>query len=522
MPTDNWAPRAILSVHNKQSLVELARGLEGLGWELLSTGGTQRELEAGGVQVRPISSITQFPEILDGRVKTLHPAVHGGLLARRDQPSHLAQLAEHGIGLIDMVVVNLYPFVETVAQAGVSLEEALENIDIGGPTLLRAAAKNFPHVIPVVDPFDYPYILEKLRAGGVSLETRRYLAQKAFQHTASYDTAIAQFLLEKEDRFPQHLTMALRKLYPLRYGENPHQEAAFYVDEFEAETERKGVASASLLAGPELSFNNICDLDAALTIVSDFSAPSVVIIKHGNPCGLASARELEEAYRRAYDGDPVSAFGGVIGANREIDLATAQEIKPSHYDAIVAPSFQEEALALLRSKRDLRIVTARVAAEVPSQGKPSQLDYRRVAGGFLVQTPDQIAKDEVDLQVVTERGPTLEELTDLLFAWRAVRHVKSNGIVIAKRLAVLGIGAGQPNRAVSVEIALKRAAEKAVGSVLASDGFFPFPDGVEMAARGGIKAIIQPGGSIRDDQVIKTANRHRVAMVFTGTRHFKH
>lgn len=514
--------RAILSVYDKRGLVDLAQGLQGLGWELFSTGGTHRELERASIMVSPISLLTSFPEIMEGRVKTLHPAVHGGILARRDKPSDLEELARHGIGLIDMVVVNLYPFVQTMKRQGVSLEEALENIDIGGPTMLRAAAKNFPHVIPVADPFDYPFVLEKLRSGEVGLDTRRYLAQKAFQHTASYDTAIAQFLREEEDRFPQHLTMALRKLLPLRYGENPHQEAALYVDEFELESERRGVASAVLLAGPELSFNNIYDLDAALNIVYDHSAPAVVIIKHGNPCGLACCSGLAEAYGRAYEGDPISAFGGVVGLNREVDLATAQQIGASHYDAIVAPGFQEEALEVLKAKRGLRIVAARGTGDAPLAGSPSQLDYRRVSGGFLAQTPDRVPQDEVDLRVVTERGPTLEELTDLLFAWRAVKHVKSNGIVLARRQAVLGIGAGQPNRAVSVEIALKRAAEKAVGCVLASDGFFPFPDGVELAARGGVRAIIQPGGSVRDEQIIKAANRHRMAMVFTGRRHFKH
>ena len=514
--------RAILSVYDKRDLSDFAGGLVEMGWEVYSTGGTLRALEGAGIAVRSISLLTSFPEIMVGRVKTLHPAVHGGILARRDHPSDLEELARHSISPIDMVVVNLYPFVQTIRQEGVSLEEALENIDIGGPTMLRAAAKNFPHVIPVMDPFDYPHVLEKLRSGEVSLEMRRYLAQKAFQHTSSYDTAIAQYLLEKEDLFPQHLTIALHKLYPLRYGENPHQEAGFYVDEFELESERRGVASAVLLAGPELSFNNITDMDAALSIVSEYPTPAVAVIKHGNPCGLAVSPNLGEAYRHAYEGDPVSAFGGVVGSNREVDLATAQEISASHYDAVVAPGFQEEALELLKTKRGLRIVMARGTANAPLAGSPSQLDYRRVSGGFLAQTPDRLPQDEVDLRVVTERGPALDELTDLLFAWRAVKHVKSNAIVLAKRVAVLGIGAGQPNRAVSVEIALKKAGEKAVGCVLASDAFFPFPDGVDLAARGGVRAIIQPGGSVRDEQIIKVANRHHMAMVFTGRRHFRH
>ncbi|MDO8689474.1 MAG: bifunctional phosphoribosylaminoimidazolecarboxamide formyltransferase/IMP cyclohydrolase [Dehalococcoidia bacterium] len=514
--------RAILSVYDKRGIVDLARGLLELGCEIFSTGGTQRELEKAGVAVRSISVLTSFPEIMDGRVKTLHPSVHGGILARRENPSDMEELARHGIGLIDLVAVNLYPFVQAIRRADVGLDEALENIDIGGPTMLRAAAKNFPYVIPVVDPFDYPAVVEKLKGGEVSLDARRYLAQKAFQHTATYDTAVAQYLLEEGNLFPQHLTIALKKQFPLKYGENPHQEASFYVDEFEEESERKGVASLTLLAGPELSFNNIADLDAAINIASDYSAPTVTIIKHGNPCGLACASDLAEAYRHAFDGDPVSAFGGVIGLNREVDLATANEILSSHYDAVVAPSFQEEALEALKSKKGLRIISAVGTGDALLASSPAQLDFRRVAGGLLAQTPDRVAQDEVDLRVMTERGPTLDELTDLLFAWRAARHVKSNGIVVAKRQAILGIGAGQPNRAISVEIALKRAAEKAVGSVLASDAFFPFPDGVEIAARGGIKAIIQPGGSVRDEQVIKAANRHHVAMVFTGRRHFRH
>ncbi len=514
--------RAILSVYDKRGVVDFARGLVELGCEIFSTGGTQREIEKAGVPVRSISALTSFPEIMDGRVKTLHPSVYGGVLARRKNPSDLEELARHGIGLIDVVAVNLYPFVQTIRRADIGLDEALENIDIGGPTMLRAAAKNFPDVIPVVDPFDYPNVVEKLKGGAVSLDARRYLAQKAFQHTATYDTAIAQFLLEEGNLFPQHLTVALKKRLQLKYGENPHQEAAFYVDEFEEESERTGVASSILLSGPELSFNNIADLDAAINIASDYSTPTVTIIKHGNPCGLASATDLAEAYRHAFDGDPVSAFGGVIGLNREVDLATANEILSSHYDAVVAPGFLEEALEALKTKKGLRIIAAVCTGEGLTANSPAQLDFRRVAGGLLAQTPDRVAQDEVDLRVMTERGPTLDELTDLLFAWRAVRHVKSNAIVVAKRQAILGIGAGQPNRAISVEIALKRAAEKAVGSVLASDAFFPFPDGVEIAARGGIKAIIQPGGSLRDEQVIKAANRHHIAMVFTGRRHFRH
>ncbi len=514
--------RAILSVYDKRGVVELGKGLEELGCEIFSTGGTQKELEKAGVKVQSISVLTSFPEIMDGRVKTLHPAVHGGILARRNKPQDMEQLSQHSIGLIDIVVVNLYPFVDTIEREGITLDEALENIDIGGPTMLRAAAKNFPHVIPVVDPFDYPHVVEKLRAGEVEVDTRRYLAQKAFQHTATYDTAIAQYLLEDGELFPQHLTLALRKLVPLKYGENPHQDAAFYVNEFDSDSVRTGVASAVLVAGPELSFNNIADLDAAINIVSDYPTPTVTIIKHGNPCGLACASDLAEAYRHAFEGDPVSAFGGVIGLNRDVDMTAASEIMASHFDAIIAPGFHDDALEALRTKKGLRIISARLTGEANNPKSPSELEFRQVNGGILAQTPDRIAQDEIDLKVMTDRAPTLDELTDLLFAWRAVRHVKSNGIVLARHQSILGIGAGQPNRAVSVEIALKRAEGKAVGSVLGSDAFFPFPDGVEAAARGGVTAIIQPGGSIRDELIIKAANRHHIAMVFTGRRHFKH
>lgn len=514
--------RAILSVYDKRGLADFASGLQQLGWELFSTGGTLRELLKADVSARSISDLTSFPEIMDGRVKTLHPAVHGGILARRNKPADMEELARQNIGLIDMVVVNLYPFVETVKKKDVDLDEALENIDIGGPTMLRAAAKNFPYVVPLVDPADYAGVLDDLRSGEVGIGTRRYLAQKAFQHTATYDTAVAHYLLEEGVHFPGNLTIALKKLFALRYGENPHQDGAFYVDAFTADSERKGVASATLLAGPELSYNNIADLDAAINIVFDHVPPAVAIIKHGNPCGIASSPDLIDSYRRAFEGDPVSAFGGVIGVNREVDLATAQEIMTSHYDAIVAPGFQDAALEALTTKKSMRIVMARGSVDTPAGGSPTEMDYRRVTGGFLAQTPDRVPQDEIDLQVVTDRGPTLEELTDLLFAWRVVRHVRSNAIVLARKQAMVGMGAGQPNRAISVKIAVERAGEKSVGSALASDAFFPFPDGVELAALKGVTAIIQPGGSIRDEQIIKMANRHHMAMVFTGKRHFKH
>ena len=506
--------RAILSVWDKTGLVDFARGLSERGIEIFSTGGTKMALQDAGVPTHSVEELTNFPEILDGRVKTLHPAVHGGILARRDIKSHMEQLAKRGMVPIDLVAVNLYPFVQTVAKKGVTLEEALENIDIGGPTMIRSAAKNFKHVLVVVDPEDYDLVLEKLRSGEVDIPERAKLAQKAFQHVATYDTAISSYLRPKEEKFPQEMTIALKKLQGLTYGENPHQQAAFYREEVIGEGE-PGIAGATQISGKPLSYNNILDIDGALRTACDFSAPTIAVIKHTNPCGLASHGDLAEAYRRALAGDPVSAFGGIVASNTKIDLATAQEISKTHFDAIVAPDYDEDALSLLKRKRDLRILSAVV------KGAPTTLDFRRVSGGFLAQTSDSTAED-VTLRPVTERQPTPEETRDLLFAWRAVKHVKSNAIVLAKDLALLGMGAGQPSRVDSVEIALKKAGDRARGSVLASDAFFLFPDGVELAAKGGITAIIQPGGSVRDEEAIRVANEHHIAMVFTGMRHFKH
>jgi phosphoribosylaminoimidazolecarboxamide formyltransferase/IMP cyclohydrolase len=509
--------RAIISVSDKSGVVDFARGLKELGIEIFSTGGTKKSLEAAGVKIHSISELTGFPEILDGRVKTLHPAVHGGILARRDLPQHLSQLTQHRIELIDMVVVNLYPFVETVTRAGVSLDEALENIDIGGPSMIRSAAKNFPSVLVVVDPRDYDAILQKLRRGNIDLGYRKSLAQKAFQHVALYDTAIAQYL--NEEVFPEEMTIALKKARSLRYGENPHQQAAFYIEQ-NVRQKPDGLASLEQLGGPEISFNNLLDLDAALNLLTDFSAPTIAIIKHNNSCGLASQNDLAEAYRRALAGDPVAAFGGVVASNRIINLATAQEIDKTHYDIIVAPGYRKEALELLRRKESLRL--AKVAPYHRSSPSESHLDFRRVRGGLLAQTPDTLAKPELKPRVVTKRRPSAAELSDLLFAWKAVKGLKSNAIVIAKDKTLLGMGAGQPSRVVSVELALKRAGNRAKGSVLASDAFFPFADGPELAIKHGITAIIQPGGSVRDKEVIELANKYNVAMVFTGVRHFRH
>ena len=513
--------RAILSVSDKAGLVDFARGLEELGFELFSTGGTKKALTEAGISVRSVSDLTGFPEILDGRVKTLHPAVHGGILARRNLTAHVAELEQNKMGFIDLVAVNLYPFRATVAKPEVSLDEALENIDIGGPTMIRAAAKNFPDVLVVVDPADYESLLEQLRRGEVRGEERKKLAQKAFQHVAAYDTAIAQYLRRGEEGFADEVTIALRKRYDLRYGENPHQEAVFYVEEVAGESV-SGISSAKQLWGKELSFNNILDSDAAWSAASDFEAPAVSVIKHTNPCGLASHQNLAEAYRRALSGDTVSAFGGIVALNRPVDFATAQEIAKTFYEVIIAPDYEEKALDLLKQKRDLRILT--MGSQVSGSGKEalSALDFRRVSGGLLVQTSDSLPESALSLRTVTEREPTEEELKDLLFAWKAVKHVKSNAIVLVKDSMILGMGAGQPNRVTSVKIALEKAGERSQGSVVGSDAFFPFPDGVELAAKGGATAIIQPGGSVRDEEVIATANKYKVAMVFTGVRHFRH
>ena len=508
--------RAIISVSNKSGVVDFARGLKELDIEIFSTGGTKKSLEAAGVKIHSVSELTGFPEILDGRVKTLHPAVHGGILARRDLPQHLSQLRQNGIELIDMVVINLYPFVETVTKAEVSLDEALENIDIGGPSMIRSAAKNFASVLVVVDPGDYAAILRKLRHGNTDLRYRKRLAQKAFQHVALYDTAIAQYL--NEEILPGEMTIALGKARSLRYGENPHQKAAFYIEQ-NVKQRPDGLSSLEQLGGPEISFNNLLDLDAALNVLADFSGPAIAIIKHNNSCGLASHNDLAEAYRRALTGDPVAAFGGIVASNRVINLAAAKEIDKSHYDAIVAPGYQKKALELLRRKESLRL--AKIAPYRPSSVK-SQLDFRRVRGGFLAQTPDTLTKPELRPRVVSKRQPSEAELSDLLFAWKAVKGVKSNAVVIAKDQTLLGMGAGQPSRVVSVELALKKAGNRAKGSVLASDAFFPFPDGPELAIKHGVTAIIQPGGSVRDKEVIALANRYNVAMLFTGIRHFRH
>jgi phosphoribosylaminoimidazolecarboxamide formyltransferase/IMP cyclohydrolase len=512
--------RAIISVSDKSGVTDFTRRLVKMGWEIFSTGGTKKALTDAGLSVHGISDITGFPEILDGRVKTLHPMVHGGLLARRDLPSHIEELRKNNITPIDMVVVNLYPFVQTVSKPGVSLTEALENIDIGGPTMIRAAAKNFPSVLVVVDPADYDTLADKLAGAGLGLIERKRLAQKAFQHVAIYDTAISRYLRLDNDDFPQEMTIALKKRYDLRYGENPHQKAAFYAEE-SVVPQNMGITRAKQLWGKELSFNNILDASSAWSTASDFTETTVVIVKHTNSCGLASHPDMDEAYRRAFSGDPVSAYGGIVACNRPIDLKMAQEMAPTFYEIVVAPGYEDDALEKLKEKKNLRILLVEAPADCAAQPR-AYTDYRRVPGGMLVQDGDTINEDNLTMKAVTQRAPTAVELEDLKFAWRAVKHIKSNAIVLAKDKTLLGMGAGQPNRVVSVFLAKEKAGPNARGSVMASDAMFPFPDSVEQAAEAGVTAIIQPGGSVRDEESIKAADKHGIAMVFTGIRHFLH
>ena len=511
--------KALLSVFDKTGIEHFGKSLADAGYELISTGGTHRSLADAGVPVTQVSDVTGSPEILDGRVKTLHPVIHGGLLARRDSPAHMAELEQHRIGAIDVVVVNLYPFVETISKPDVTLNDALENIDIGGPTMLRAAAKNFPSVAVVVDPSDYGWVAEAVSGPGLDAPQRRALAAKAFQHVAVYDAAVAGYLSSdptSEDEMPQQVTIGLTRVSSLRYGENPHQRGALYVP---ASGGQGGLARARQLHGRELSFNNLMDADAAWRAVNDYGDPSACVIKHANPCGLASRDDVAEAYELAYEGDPVSAFGGIVGFNRSVTAAAARAMDPVFYEVIVAPGYDDDALEILRRKRNLRILT--VDPVVSSPGS-AHYDIRPLSGGVLAQTPDVIDEHPDAWTTATERAPTPAELADLAFAWKAVKHIKSNAIAFVKDRTLVGMGAGQPNRVVSVHLSQRAAGDKAAGCVLASDAFFPFPDNIELAADAGITAIVQPGGSIRDDEVIAAANQANIAMVFTGIRHFRH
>jgi phosphoribosylaminoimidazolecarboxamide formyltransferase/IMP cyclohydrolase len=519
--------RALLSVSDKKGLIDLARALAGLGVELISTGGTRKALADAGLTVRDIADVTGFPEMLDGRVKTLHPRVHGGILAIRDNPQHVATAQQHGIGLIDLVVCNLYPFEQTVARPGSSHEEIVENIDIGGPSMVRSAAKNYHDVAILTDPAQYPAILDELRTSGgaLTLATRERLAAAAFARTAAYDRAISAYFAGRTgaEEWPAVLDLRFERRLSLRYGENPHQHAAFYA---EPGCRHACVGTAEQLHGKELSYNNLLDLDSGFNLVREFDAPAAVVIKHNNPCGAAVGATLVDAFQKAYEGDPLSAYGGVLGFNREVDEATAMQItEPNRFiECVIAPSYSEAAFRLLTTrpswKKNVRLL--RTGPISPDAAKARSLDFRRVDGGLLVQTRDVEADDFAQAKAVTKRAPTEAEMADLRFAWRVCKHVKSNAIVLAKGGAIAGVGAGQMSRVDSVHIAARKAGERVRGAVLASDAFFPFRDNVDEAARAGVSAIVQPGGSMRDQDSIQACDEHGLAMVFTGVRHFRH
>jgi phosphoribosylaminoimidazolecarboxamide formyltransferase/IMP cyclohydrolase len=528
--------RALLSVSDKTGIIEFARELRGFGVELISTGGTAKALREAGIEVRDVSDVTGFPEMMDGRIKTLHPRIHGGLLALRDNAEHIEAMREHGIEPIDMVVINLYPFEQTIAREGVTLDEAIEQIDIGGPAMIRSAAKNFKDVAIVVSPESYTGLIEEIeRTGGaLSLNTRSILAWQAFRRTAGYDVRVYNYIARKvapesfermlneecvevraKDLVPTSLSSALElylyKISDLRYGENPHQSAALYDTDGSG-----GVAPAELLSGKEMSFNNYVDADAAWQLVCDFDETTCAIIKHMNPAGVGTSATVEEAYRRALATDPVSAFGGIVAFNRTVDEAAARAVTEIFTEVVIAPDYDEAALEVLRTKKNLRVLRA---------GEPQRaegLEYKTITGGMLVQTRDTHHLKRDDLKVVTKRAPTDEEIRALLFAWTVCKHTKSNAIVYARDGQTVGIGAGQMSRVDSVKLGAMRAQLPIAGSVLASDAFFPFRDGIDEAARHGITAIIQPGGSVRDEEVIAAADEYNLAMVFTGVRHFKH
>ena len=510
--------RALISVSDKTGVVEFARELEQLGVQVISTGGTHKKLEEAGIDVTGISDVTGFPECLDGRVKTLHPAVHGGILARRDVPEHMQQLKDLNIETIDIVAINLYPFKETIMKPDVTLADAIENIDIGGPTMLRSAAKNHKDVAVVCDPADYAIVAEELRANGeVSYKTKYRLALKVFEHTAAYDAMISQYLREQIDAtLPDNVTLTFEKLQDLRYGENPHQNATYYK---EIRPFRGSLATAKQLHGKELSFNNINDANGALMTLKEFTEPTVVASKHANPCGVGCGETLHEAYVRAHDCDPTSIFGGIVACNREVDKATAEEMSKIFLEIVLAPSFSDEALEILTQKKNIRLMTIEGIEEPVPAG---QYDMKKESGGLLIQDMDLSLYDEDALKVVTEKAPTDKEMADMKMAMKVVKHIKSNGIVYVKDGATVGIGPGQTNRIWAAQNAIRQAESSLEGAVMASDAFFPFSDCVEAAAAAGITAIIQPGGSIRDQESIDKANELGIAMVFSGQRHFKH
>lgn len=508
--------RALISVSDKSGVLEFAKELVALGYEVLSTGGTKKHLQDNGVPVTSVDEVTKFPEILGGRVKTLNPMIHGGLLAKYDDAEHQAQMKEHGIEPIEIVCVNLYPFVETISKPDVTFEDAIENIDIGGPTMLRSAAKNQQYVTVIVDANDYEGVLAELKdAGQTTLQTRRRLAAKVFRHTAAYDSYISNYLsAELGEEFPEQMTLTYELKQTLRYGENPHQKAAFYQKRLASDF---SVAYAEQLHGKELSYNNIQDANAALQIIKEFKQPAAVAVKHMNPCGVGTGETIAEAFNKAYEADATSIFGGIVALNREVDAKTAEQLASIFLEIIIAPSFSKEAIELLTVKKNIRLLT--ISSDQHTQDAFNTVS---VEGGLLVQEPDRYGFDEADIQVVTDRQPTEEEWAAMRLGWSVVKHVKSNAIVITDEQMTLGIGAGQMNRVGSAKIALEQAGEKAAGAALASDAFFPMPDTVEAAIEAGITAIIHPGGSKRDQESIDAANKAGITMVLTGVRHFKH
>lgn len=508
--------RALISVSDKTGVIDFAKGLRAAGIEIISTGGTKTALEEAGIETISIDEVTGFPEMMDGRVKTLHPKIHGGLLGRRDSESHMEAMEKEAIQPIDIVCVNLYPFKETILKPETTEADAIENIDIGGPSMLRSAAKNHAFVTAIVDPVDYAIVLAEIQQEGhTSLETRRKLAAKVFRHTAAYDALIGQYLTEAVgEKDPENLTLTYTRKQDLRYGENSHQEAAFYQA---ALPSSYSIASAEQLHGKELSFNNIRDADAALRIMREFTEPTVVALKHMNPCGIGSGETIFSAWEAAYAADPVSIFGGIIVLNREVDLVSAQAMTQLFLEIIIAPSYSEEALAVLKTKKNLRLLQVDF-----SNVEGNANEMVSVLGGLLVQQDDRAMEEPESWTVVTDRQPTKEEQAAMAFAWKAVKHVKSNAIVVANQQQTLGIGAGQMNRVGSVKLAIEQAGAKAETAALASDAYFPMDDSVEYAAKHGIKAIIQPGGSIKDQASIDMANKYGIAMVFTGVRHFRH
>jgi phosphoribosylaminoimidazolecarboxamide formyltransferase/IMP cyclohydrolase len=513
------AKRALVSVSDKTGLTDFVKKLVAAGIEIISTGGTKKAIEAAGIPVKSVSEITGFPEILDGRVKTLHPAIHGGLLAVRDKKEHMDAIAKLGIQPIDFVIVNLYPFKETISKPDVAYDEAVENIDIGGPSMLRSAAKNHKSVTVVCDPADYELVAASLDENAeVPFALRQKLAAKVFRHTAAYDALIADYFTKKVgEEFPEKLTITYEKKQSLRYGENPHQKAAFYSEPLLNEST---IAAAKQLHGKELSYNNIRDADAALGIIKEFKEPAAVAVKHMNPCGIGIGKTVNEAYDRAYETDPISIFGGIVALNREVDAALAEKLHSIFLEIVIAPSYTDEAIAVLeKKKKNLRLLQVKLTDD-----NQDFVQYTSVRGGMLVQDLDTKGYGDIkdNLKIVTDRKPTDEEMESLKFAWTIVKHVKSNAIALVNHGKMVGMGGGQTNRVGAAKIALEEAGEKTKGAVLSSDAFFPMGDTVEAAAKAGITAIIQPGGSIRDQESIDMANKYNIAMVMTGMRHFKH